>query len=208
MRRHITQNSIHTAFSACAFTSGSKRLKVCSARRVPPDVKAPKTAPRPKGVQPEGLDEMVRLAASLEHLSAAQKEQLGGWVAQRLRAEAKSGGPWAWALGRLGARVPLYGSSHKVVDVAAAEAWLALLLEQGLGRIDGAAFAAAQLARLTGDRTRDLDPALRERTAAALVAAKAAEGWVRMVTEVVELAAADEARALGDTLPAGLSLGS
>jgi hypothetical protein len=49
---------------------------------------------------------------------------------------------------------------------------------------------------------------LRERTAAALVEAKAAEGWVRMVTEVVELAAADEARALGDTLPAGLRLGA
>ncbi|MBF5042709.1 Hsp70 family protein [Aggregicoccus sp. 17bor-14] len=178
------------------------------ARRVPPELKPQKNAPKPKGVQPEGLDEMVRLAASLEHLEAAQKEQLGGHVAARLRAEARSGGPWAWALGRLGARVPLYGSGHKVVGVEAAEAWLALLLELGLGRIDGAAFAAAQLARLTGDRTRDLDPALRERTRAALVEAKAAEGWVRMVTEVVELAAADEARALGDTLPAGLRLGA
>ncbi|HET9450983.1 MAG TPA: Hsp70 family protein [Aggregicoccus sp.] len=178
------------------------------ARRVPPETRAQKNAPRPKGIQPEGLDEMVRLAASLEHLEAAQKEQLGGWVAQRLRAEAKSGGPWAWALGRLGARVPLYGSSHKVVDVEAAQSWLTLLLELGLARIDGASFAAAQLARLTADRTRDLDPALRERTAAALVEARAAEAWVRMVTEVVELAAADEARALGDTLPAGLRLGA
>ena len=74
-----------------------------------------------------------------------------------------------------GARVPLYGSSHKVVDVEVAEAWLSLLLELDLKRIDGAQFAAAQLARLTGDRTRDIDPALRARTAQALVAAKAAE---------------------------------
>jgi hypothetical protein len=72
--------------------------------------------------------------------------------------------------------------------------------------VDGAPFAAAQLARLTGDRTRDLDPALRERTAQALAAAKAHEAWVRMVREVVALEAADEARALGDTLPAGLRL--
>jgi urease accessory protein UreF len=102
--------------------------------------------------------------------------------------------------------VPIYGSSHKVVDVETAEAWLALLLELDLRKIDGAPFAAAQLARMTGDRMRDIDPALRARTAQALVQAKAHEAWVRMVTEVVAMEAADEARALGDTLPAGLRL--
>ncbi|WP_164012997.1 Hsp70 family protein [Pyxidicoccus trucidator] len=173
------------------------------ARRVPPD--AP-PAGKLKGIQPEGLEEMVRTVASLEHLSPGDKSEVGRWIAARLKAEAKSGGPWAWALGRLGARVPLYGSSHKVVDVETAEAWLTLLLELDLRKVDGAPFAAAQLARLTGDRTRDLDPALRERTAQALVAAKASEAWVRMVREVLALEEADEARALGDTLPAGLRL--
>ncbi|MCY1021218.1 Hsp70 family protein [Pyxidicoccus sp. MSG2] len=173
------------------------------ARKVPPD--AP-PAGKLKGIQPEGLEEMVRTVASLEHLSPGDKSEVGGWIASRLKAEAKSGGPWAWSLGRLGARVPLYGSSHKVVDVETAEAWLTLLLDMDLKKIDGAPFAAAQLARLTGDRTRDLDPALRERTARELAAAKAHEAWVRMVREVVALEAADEARALGDTLPAGLRL--
>ncbi|MBJ6761761.1 hsp70 family protein [Myxococcaceae bacterium JPH2] len=174
------------------------------ARRVPPN--APTTPGKLKGIQPEGLEEMVRTAASLEHLPASDKAELGQWVAARLQAEAKSGGPWTWSLGRLGARVPLYGSGHKVVDVETAEAWLTLLLDMDLRKLDGAPFAAAQLARLTGDRTRDLAPALRERTAQALVAAKAADTWVRMVREVVALEAADEARALGDTLPAGLRL--
>ncbi len=179
-------------------------LKPHLARRIP--LTPPAAAGKLKGIQPEGLDEMVRTAASLEHLEAADKAELGGWMAARLREENKSGGPWPWALGRLGARVPLYGSGHKVVDVAVAEAWLTLLLELGLSRIDGAPFAAAQLARLTGDRMRDLSPELRERTAQALRAAKAADTWVRMVTEVVALEAADEARALGETLPAGLRL--
>ncbi|AKF82922.1 molecular chaperone DnaK [Myxococcus fulvus 124B02] len=172
-------------------------------RKVPPNAPA---AGKLKGIQPEGLEEMVRTAASLEHLSPGDKAEVGRWVAERLKAEAKSGGPWAWSLGRLGARVPLYGSSHKVVDVETAEAWLTLLLELDLRKIDGAPFAAAQLARLTGDRTRDVDPGLRERAAQSLVAAKASETWVRMVREVVALEAADEARALGDTLPAGLRL--
>ncbi|ATB32029.1 Hsp70 family protein [Melittangium boletus] len=179
-------------------------LKPHLARRVPLNPPAAQT--KLKGIQPEGLDEMVRTAASLEHLEAADKAELGGWMAARLQEENKSGGPWPWALGRLGARVPLYGSGHKVVDVAVAESWLTLLLELGLSRIDGAPFAAAQLARLTGDRMRDLSPELRTRTAQALRAAKASDTWVRMVTEVVALEAADEARALGDTLPAGLRL--
>jgi hypothetical protein len=174
------------------------------AKRVPPD--APKEKTKPKGIQPEGLDEMVRTAASLEHLDPDAKVRLGEWIAAKLRAEKPSGGPWAWALGRLGARVPLYGSIHRVIDPDHAERWLTLLLELGLTRIDGASFAAAQLARLTGDRSRDLDDEVRERTATALRDAKAPESFVRMVTEVMALEAADEARALGDTLPAGLTL--
>ena len=177
-------------------------LKPHLARLVPPQPS--KNAARPKGVQPDGLDEMVRTAASLEHLAPEEKIALGDWIAARLKSPATSGGPWAWSLGRLGARVPLYGSGHRTVDVDRAEAWLSLLLESNWRAIDGAAFAAAQLARLTGDRTRDVDATLRTRTLAALGAADAPERWLRMVREVVVLEAADEARALGDTLPIGL----
>jgi molecular chaperone DnaK (HSP70) len=173
-------------------------------RRVDPA--APKPKERLKGVVPEGLEEMVRAAAALEHLAPHHKVLLGGWVAGRLRAERPTGGPWAWALGRLGARVPLYGSSHRVVAPEDAEAWASLLLELGLSKVDGAPFATAQLCRLTGDRARDVSPEVRERAAAALRQLKGSEGWLRMVTEVVSLEAADEARALGDTLPTGLRL--
>ncbi len=174
-------------------------------RRVPPD--APKPKEKLKGIQPEGLDEMVRTAASLEHLEPPQKTQLGGWISARLKDPSTVGGPWAWSLGRLGARVPLYGSSHRTVEPDVASQWLEQLLSLGLQKMDGAPFAAAQLARLTGDRTRDLEPALRQRTLDALIAARAPETWQALVREVTVLSAADEARALGDTLPAGLKLG-
>jgi hypothetical protein len=82
---------------------------------VPPS--AVKNAPRAKGLQPEGLDEMVRTGASLEHLDASQKLMLGNWIAARLKTPGQSGaGPWAWSLGRLGARVPIYGSGHKTIS--------------------------------------------------------------------------------------------
>ena len=158
-----------------------------------------------KGVQPEGLDEMVRTAASLEHLAPLEKSELGEWIAQRLR-ESGGGGPWAWALGRIGARVPVYGSGHKAVAKAQAAAWVRLLIDLKMERIDGAAFAVAQLARLSGDRTRDLDDDVRSLAADALKAVRAPDAWLRMLTEVAVLEIADEARVLGDTLPAGLQL--
>ncbi|MBI5690047.1 MAG: hsp70 family protein [Verrucomicrobia bacterium] len=175
------------------------------ARRVPPN--AGKNAPRPKGIQPEGLEEMVRTAAALEHLEPAQKITLGNWIAARLQApDLSPAGPWAWALGRLGARVPVFGSGHRTIDPDQAAGWLELLLARDLRSVDGAAFAAVQLARLTGDRTRDLEADLRARTVTALTTAKAPERWLRLVREVVALEADDQARALGDTLPLGLKL--
>ncbi|MDP2839562.1 MAG: hypothetical protein Q8O11_05850, partial [Syntrophales bacterium] len=125
-------------------------LKPHLARRVP--AQPSKNAARPKGAQPEGLDEMVRTAASLEHLPPVEKIALGDWIAARLRSSSTAGGPWAWSLGRLGARVPLYGSGHRTVDVDRAAEWLSFLLETDWRVVDGAAFAVAQLARLTGDR--------------------------------------------------------
>lgn len=181
-----------------------KYLEPHLARRVPPHP-AP-NLPKPKGVQPEGLDEMVRAAASLEHLAPAAKVRLGNWIVARLRRGGGAGGPWTWALGRLGARVPLHGAAHKTVDPETVGEWLSALFELGVDRVEGAPFAVAQLARLTGDRTRDLDEDLRARAAAALRAARAPERWIRMVREIVALEAADEARAWGDTLPIGLSL--
>jgi len=173
------------------------------AQRIPP---TPRKAPLPKGVRPEGLDEMVRTAAALEHLDVADKSLLGGWIAERLKNPQTAAGPWAWALGRLGAREPLYGSGHKIVATAQAEEWLALLLTLDWHAVSGAAFAAAQLARPTGDRTRDLADALRSQTVAALTAAEVPGHWLRLVTEGAMLDVAEAARALGDTLPLGLQL--
>ena len=113
----------------------------------------PKQQPKLKGIQPEGLDEMVRLAAALEHLDANDELLLGDGS----RTSVSNPGPWAWALGRVGARVPLYGSGHKAVDPEKASEWLNLLLDAHSRNVEGALFAIVQIARLSGDRSRDLD---------------------------------------------------
>jgi hypothetical protein len=159
-----------------------------------------------KGIVPEALEEMVRCAASLELLPVGKKAELGAWGASRLSAPETTGGPWAWALGRLGARVPVHGAAHRVLSVETAEAWIHHLLALDPARHDTAAFALALLARRTGDRARDIDESVRARVLAHFAQLRAPASWQQLVAEVVQLSAADEARALGDTLPVGLSL--
>lgn len=174
------------------------------AHRVPPNV--PRHIAKPKGIQPEGLEEMVRLGGALEHLEPGEKSQLGDWIVARLRGSASQGGAWTWALGRLGAREPIYGSVHRVVPPEKASGWLDLLLSPGSTGAEGALFAASQIARFTGDRARDLEEPWRDRVAEVLEASQAPASWLRLVREKSTMAKSDRARALGDTLPVGLQL--
>ena len=165
--------------------------------------------PQPKGrvanpgKKPPGLaiDEMVRLLGALERLEPAKKVEAGGWLIDRLRAGDAPG--VAWALGRLGARVPVAGAAHHTVPQEVAASWVEFLL--GIDAPE-ASFALAQLARLSGDRARDLPDDLRERVAATLERRRSPPEWARAVREVVSLGASDEQRIFGESLPLGLHL--
>jgi hypothetical protein len=170
----------------------------------------PKTIKGTKGTKGKssrkpGYDDKVRLAASLELLPAERKMEIGRWLLQRLQGKEESPQTW-WAVGRLGARVPFYGSAHNVVAREEAVAWLQQALRQDWGKIQPAAFAAVMLARLSGDRERDLDAGVRAQVVQRLKAAKATESWIQMLEEVVELEEADERQMFGEALPAGLRL--
>jgi len=152
-----------------------------------------------------GYEDMLRLAAVLERLPLADKTALGGWLLSRL---AKSGEPaeTGWALGRVGARIPFHAGAQSVIPRETAEAWLATLLEFDWKKQATAGFAATLISRMTGDRERDISPALRAKIVERLRGAKAAESWLGMVTEVKELNEADENRIFGEALPPGLKL--
>lgn len=160
---------------------------------------------RPQTLPPGGLDDMLRLAASLERIPGSYKVEIGDWMLEQLQA-APDQQLMLWALGRVGARVPLQGSAHEVAPAEAATRWVAWLLSLDWRRIEPAAFAAANIARLTGDRSRDLDESLRLQVATRLREARAAPAWSAIVLEVAQLDVADERRVLGDTLPPGLKL--
>jgi molecular chaperone DnaK (HSP70) len=166
-----------------------------------------KKAGRPKPELHE-LAEMWRCAASLERLVPEAKEGLGEALVKELSRPAPAGFA-LWCLGRLGARVPLYGLANTVVRTESAERWVESLLARrfsGGRESTDAIFALSQLSRYSGDRARDLPEALRERVLHRLAQLGADETILRPVREYHELEASQEGQALGDSLPIGLRL--
>ncbi|KXU87453.1 molecular chaperone DnaK [Paraburkholderia monticola] len=159
----------------------------------------------PFDVAKTGFADMVRLAASLERIPAERKIELGEAVLTRLKKPAENHQSW-WAIGRIGARQPFYGSAHSVVPPEVAAPWLDAILALDWKKVDPAAFAAVQIARMTGDRSRDLPDALRASVVRRLEATNAPRAWIAMVSEVVALDDADEGRVFGESLPVGLKL--
>ncbi len=161
--------------------------------------------PRPEAHE---LAEIWRCAASLERLAPNLKGPLGDALAAELSRPAVPGYA-LWSLGRIGARVPLYGPANTVVPPGTASRWARILLDRPFA--DGreaadAAFALGQIARVSGDRARDLDEGLRLEVAGRLRALGSEEDAIRPVLEFREIEAEGQGRALGDALPAGLRL--
>ena len=166
-----------------------------------------KKAGRPKP-EPHELAEMWRCAASLERLPSDVKEALGEPLLKEL-SRPVTAGYTLWCLGRLGARIPLYGLANTAIRQQAAERWVNGLLnrECAPGReTSDAIFALSQLARFSGDRSRDLDEEQRARVLARLEKLGADEAVLRPVREYHELEVSQESQALGDALPIGLRL--
>ncbi|KFI06973.1 Hsp70 family protein [Massilia sp. BSC265] len=161
-------------------------------------------------------DDMLRVGASLERIPSAYKAEIGDWLIKQImempagakidaRAAARYG-RYLWALGRVGARQSFHGAAHEVAPSSSAESWLHQLFRLDWKKIEPAGFAAAHIARMTGDRSRDIGQAVRDEVLRRLSSSGAPPAWSAMVRDVVELDQAVETRMLGDALPPGLKL--
>ena len=153
----------------------------------------------------KSYEDMLRLVAALEKLSVATKTEIAQWLLKRLEKASESQTCW-WALGRVATRVPFHGSAHNVLPKETVQSWLPQLLKANWKNNLNLAFAAVMLARMSGDRTRDLDEAHRNVIIEKLNAIKAPAIWIEMVAEVKQLDEAETKRIFGETLPVGLKL--
>lgn len=153
----------------------------------------------------KSYEDMVRLVAALENLPISTKIQIAEWLLKRLEKASETPTSW-WALGRVAARVPFHGSAHNVLPKETVHSWLPKLLKADWKKNQNQAFAAVMLARMSGDRTRDLDEMDRNAIIDKLNAMKAPPIWIEMVSEVKQLDEAETKRIFGEALPSGLKL--
>jgi molecular chaperone DnaK (HSP70) len=166
----------------------------------PPDANLKKS----KKWKPLSLDDLLETAASLERVPVARRVELGTWLLERTWTDRD---PRIWsAIGKIGARVPAYASVHHVVSPQTAEKWLDHLLREKWETLQTAEFSATRLARVTGDRARDVSEKMRAEVEKRLVAIDARPESIRAVREVVSVDATERATFFGETLPIGLRL--
>jgi hypothetical protein len=151
--------------------------------------------------------EVLQLLGSLELLAADVKTELGDVLVDLLpRRKMQPVRPAVtWAVGRIGARVPLYGPLNSVVPVEAASKWLKQLTAAGDGD-PVCALAVMQMARRTDDRYRDLPEKQRAKILKWLEAAEAPAHFVELVRDGGQLDTEEQGLVFGEDLPKGLRI--
>jgi hypothetical protein len=171
--------------------------------------------------------EMWRLLGSLELLSSATKTELGTMLLDILpkRKMEPVRPAMIWALGRIGARVPMYGPLNTVVPATTAADWLVKVMagkgvRPHLCEAPGGPFrqmgsdpfsaqlAVMQLARRTDDRYRDLPEKLRREAIDWLEVENAPPHFIELVHTGGTLDSDEQGLVFGESLPKGLRVSS
>jgi molecular chaperone DnaK (HSP70) len=151
--------------------------------------------------------ELWRLLGSLELLSIQGKTEFGGMLVDLAPREKVAAvyNAAVWALGRTGARVPLYGPLNAVVPANVAEEWATRLMALR-HEADAAPLALMQLARKTGDRYRDVSDKLRSSVLGWFKGRQIPPHFVQLVADGGDLEEAEQGLIFGESLPQGLRL--
>ncbi len=160
----------------------------------------------PKHVSEGEMLEIWMLLANLERLPADEKIIIGDALLDSI-GDAPLLPRQLWSLGRLGARIPVYGPVDRVVPGQKAALWLDQVLAGELTQSEATAQALALLARRTGDRTRDLPSAQQKAVAHLLGEWPNAERWLNLLEDPhAALRPEEQEWMFGDSLPSGLVL--
>jgi hypothetical protein len=135
------------------------------------------------------------------------KLEIGEMILERLPREqvASVRDALLFAVGRIGARVPMYGPLNSLVPLEWAGQWTGRLIA-GAPQTDKTAFAVVQLCRLTGDRYRDVSDQVRTAALQWMNERAAPEHYQHLVREGGQLEAEEQRIVFGESLPRGLRI--
>ena len=164
-----------------------------------------KTVTRKVGPQEE--TEIWMTLANLERVPSSDKAHFGGLLLRDLSPK-KSPPQYWWAISRVGAREPFYGPVDQVVSPEVVSKWIQQILAVSWPKPQAVATALVQMARLTGDRKRDLDDKVRGTIIDWLSSISAPPIQIKPLETVVSLTDQEDTTIFGESLPPGLTLHS
>ena len=150
--------------------------------------------------------EIWRMLGSLELLDRRTHQELGNIILDFLpRKKFEAIQPaLTWALGRVAARVPVYGPLNSVLPADVVERWIERLIDIADCSDPVTQLALMQMARRTGDRYRDISDAIRSGVVQELQRGKTRQHLIDLVREVGSLESDEASQIFGEALPAGL----
>jgi hypothetical protein len=152
--------------------------------------------------------EVWRMLGSMELLPQSTRIELGEMILDFLpRRKFDAIRPaLLWALGRIGARVPVYGPLNVVISSEITERWTTNIGETANLDDPIVHLALMQMARRTDDRYREVSGELSSRVALWLETGGARSHFVDLVRDVGTLDGAESRLVFGESLPTGLRL--
>jgi molecular chaperone DnaK (HSP70) len=189
---------------AAGLTPGQQKQFI---QELSPQLMPKKSAPRK--IPPQERLEMWMAAANMEHIDAKEKTLWGRALLAELKPN-KCKPQHFWALSRMGARELLYGPVDRVIPPSPVSSWIETLMQTRWRDLNPVITAVVQMARKTGDRTRDLDPSATEKVIRWITDntqdKQLLEQHLKYLREVVSMAKKEESLIFGEALPAGIVL--
>jgi molecular chaperone DnaK (HSP70) len=149
--------------------------------------------------------EIWMAVANMEKLLVKDKTKLGRTILDGMK-PGKMPPQLFWALSRIGARELLYGSTDRVIPPEEVESWIEKILEKKGYNQNFAAKALIQMARKTGDRSRDINPKLVDKVMEWLLEKDMLDDTAKCLTEVIPMASEEKTDVFGEALPSGFIL--
>ncbi len=158
----------------------------------------------------EDAAEIWRVLGAFEQLPPAMRTETGEMILDlvtRPRMQPVRE-PMIWALGRLGARVPLGTTATVTVAATTAESWLSQLLRLQADDVASTPLAVMELTRRTGDRFVDVGQECRDEAIRYLREMDADQRLISLIRDGGNTDAETQAALFGESLPVGLRMRS
>jgi hypothetical protein len=189
---------------AAGLTPGQQRQFI---QDLAPQLMPKKSAPRK--IPPQERLEMWMAVANMEHIQTKEKSRWGRALLAELK-PSRCKPQHFWSLSRMGARELLYGPVDRVIPPDQVSNWIPSLMQAKWRDPNPVITALVQMARKTGDRTRDLGPSMADGVVRWVTdnthEKKLLEQRLKYLQEVVPMARQEESLIFGEALPAGIVL--